>query len=162
MDVIVDDTSWYTLPFHSKELATFILDSVLSTLQLKKTGLPLEISLLLANNSRLQQLNLDFRQSDKPTNVLSFPYCPVDITSLKELFSCNKAAYLGDIAISYETIAEEAAEQDKSFKNHFTHMVAHGLLHLLGYDHIKEQDRAVMESIEIEILSNLNISNPYN
>lgn len=162
IDVVVDDTSWYTLPFDCKDHAEEILYAVLDKLNISKGGAPLEISLLLANNARLQALNLDFRSIDKPTNVLSFPYAEVQPSNLEEALSVEEAIYLGDIAISYETIAQEANDQDKTFKNHLTHMIIHGLLHLLGYDHIDDEEREFMESLEIEILRDkFNISNPY-
>lgn len=163
IDVVVDDTSWYTLPFDCKAHAEEVLYAVLNKLKLHKTGDPLEISLLLANNSRLQALNLDFRAIDKPTNVLSFPYIDAEEFDLDKVLNSSVQAYLGDIAIGYETIAQEANDQDKSFKSHFTHMIIHGLLHLLGYDHIVDEEREVMEFLEIEILrSSFDITNPFN
>jgi probable rRNA maturation factor len=106
-----------------------------------------EIALALSNNAHLQELNNKFRGQNKPTNVLSFE-------NQRELF-------LGDIAIAYETIVEEAIAQDKTFNDHFTHIALHGMLHLLGYDHMNEADQQEMESLEIELLAKLGIENPY-
>lgn len=106
-----------------------------------------QYSILLTNNAHIQTLNRDFRNKDKPTNVLSFP----DGTD----------GYLGDIAIALETIEAESAEQDKDFYHHLTHMVVHGLLHLKGYDHETEKDATQMETLEIKILADINIENPY-
>jgi len=106
-----------------------------------------EFSLLLTNDTRIQQLNNDFRGKDKPTNVLSFPN--------------DEGDYLGDIAISIETIEIEALQQEKEFYHHFTHMLVHGLLHLKGYDHDSEQDAEEMETLEIKILADTGIENPY-
>jgi probable rRNA maturation factor len=106
-----------------------------------------EIALALSDNAHLQQLNAQFRQIDKPTNVLSFE---------NDTEPC-----LGDIAIAYETIAQEAHEQDKSIEDHFTHITLHGILHLLGFDHINEKDAIEMENLETSLLHELNIANPY-
>lgn len=110
---------------------------------------PLELSIMLANDAKLKELNEYFRDIDKPTNVLAFPYDDSD------------EIYLGDVAISYETVYKEAKEQEKQFQHHFAHMLLHGFLHLLGYDHINDKEREEMEALEISILNNFNILNPY-
>lgn len=107
-----------------------------------------EISILLTNDAQMQQLNKQFRGKDKPTNVLSFP-------------QDNEPDLLGDIAMGFETLRREAAEQEKTFEQHFTHLFLHGVLHLLGYDHEEDEDQRHMEQKEVEILHRLNISNPY-
>jgi len=109
-----------------------------------------EFSILLTDDHHIQQLNRDFRNIDKPTNVLSFPAEDDD-----------GGEYLGDIAIAYETMKREAIEQEKSFKDHLIHMVLHGLLHLQGYDHETDADAEEMESLEIKILADIGIKNPY-
>lgn len=106
-----------------------------------------EFSVLLTNDTHIQALNRDFRNQDKPTNVLSFPDGEDD--------------YLGDIAIALETMVKEAKEQDKDFYHHFIHMVIHGLLHLKGYDHEDNKEAEEMESLEIKILADMSIKNPY-
>ena len=105
------------------------------------------VSILLTNDEKIQKLNRDFRNMDKPTNVLSFP--------------SDEDEYIGDIAISYETLEREAKEQDKNFAHHFTHMLIHGILHLYGYDHMNDEDAEKMESLEIKILADMSIKNPY-
>ena len=106
-----------------------------------------ELSILLTNDGHIQQLNRDFRDKDKPTNVLSFPD--------------GEDGYLGDIAIAYETIKREAEEQEKEIHHHFIHMLVHGLLHLKGYDHETDEEAEEMEALEIKILADMGIKNPY-
>ena len=106
-----------------------------------------ELSVVLADDAFIQDLNKTYRSKDKPTNVLSFPQ--------DEDFS------LGDIILAYETIKREADEQHKSFEAHLTHLCIHGTLHLLGFDHISDKEAEEMEALEIRILAGLNIENPY-
>lgn len=106
-----------------------------------------ELSVLLTDDETLHRLNHDFRGKDKPTNVLSFP--------------SGEKAYLGDIAVSLDTVARESQEQGKKPAHHLIHMLVHSILHLLGHDHEKEQDATHMEQKEIEILQRLGINNPY-
>lgn len=125
------------------------------------------ITILLTTDIHVQELNRDFRDKDEPTNVLSFPAYSLEelkdlIHHLPQLKKSNlPPLILGDIALAYETIEREAKEQHKTFIDHATHLVVHGILHLLGYDHIIESEQAQMESLEIEILSQLHIQNPY-
>ena len=112
-----------------------------------------EVSILLSDNNHVREVNHEWRALDKPTNVLSFPAVEPD--------KINKAAFLGDIILAYETIAEEAKTEGKSFADHYTHLVIHGFLHLLGYDHDTEEKAELMENLEIAILADLNIPNPY-
>lgn len=108
---------------------------------------PSELSIVLADDAFIQALNKEWRGKDKPTNVLSFPQ--------------DEPGLLGDIILAHETIAREAAEQDKTFTDHLKHLVVHGVLHLLGHDHEDEDEAAVMERLEIEILEQLEVKNPY-
>ncbi len=112
-----------------------------------------ELSILLTNNTKIRVLNKQWRGIDKPTNVLSFP------AVLPEKIA--KSPILGDIALAFETIELEAQTDQKSMNNHITHLVIHGFLHILGYDHETEKDAALMEALEISILEKLNIANPY-
>lgn len=106
-----------------------------------------EISILLADDAFVQNLNKTWRGKDKATNVLSFPQ---DVPGM-----------LGDVVLAYETIAREAEAQGKSFAAHLTHLVIHGYLHLIGYDHENKAQAATMETLETQILKSLNIKNPY-
>lgn len=105
-----------------------------------------EISVVLADNQRLKALNYQFRGKNKPTNVLSFP---------------DEDAPFGGLAVAFETLERESLAQKKSFVNHSKHMILHGFLHLIGHDHIVPKQARLMERLEIAILSDLGISNPY-
>jgi probable rRNA maturation factor len=110
---------------------------------------PSEISLVLADDAFVQSLNKTYRNKDKPTNVLSFQQEP------------DSAPHLGDIIMALETIQNEARAQNKSFNDHATHLTVHGTLHLLGFDHESDEEAEEMEALEVEILQNLGIKNPY-
>jgi probable rRNA maturation factor len=106
-----------------------------------------EISVVFSDDQHIQDLNKAFRHKDTPTNVLSF---------ISEI-----DGELGDIILSYETVRKEAMNADIPFNNHTLHLIIHGFLHLLGYDHEEENDAYAMENMEIQILKHLNIPNPY-
>ncbi|MEO0327697.1 MAG: rRNA maturation RNase YbeY [Pseudomonadota bacterium] len=113
-----------------------------------------ELSILLANDKVLKELNNHWRHKDKPTNVLSFP--------AKEISTGDIAGpLLGDIAISVETAKNEAELENKHFEDHFIHLVVHGFLHLFGYDHNSDDEAKIMENLETGILAELGISDPY-
>jgi len=105
------------------------------------------LTLLLTDDASLKVLNRDFRGKNKPTNVLSFP--------------SRERGYLGDIALAHGVTAAEARAAKKRFADHATHLVVHGVLHLLGHDHETVRDAAVMEPLEVKILGKLGISDPY-
>ena len=112
----------------------------------------LELTLRIVQKEEIQTLNREYRHKDYPTNVLSFP-ADWDIPEEPRL--------IGDIVVAAEVVNQEATEQNKSAKAHWTHIIIHGFLHLLGYDHIEEQDAEVMEDLERKILQKLGISDPY-
>lgn len=124
---------------------------------------PLELSVRLTDDGDIAQLNREFRKQDKPTNVLSFPSFERD--ELQGVFAAALAdgppVILGDIIITQGVTAREASEQGKTFHDHMAHLVVHGLLHLLGFDHIEDDEAHEMESHEQTILASLGIADPY-
>jgi len=119
---------------------------------------PVEVSVLLTDDEAVQVLNRDWRGKDKPTNVLSFPTNDEDTpTTLPE----GAPILLGDIAVAFETLSREADEQQKSDADHYSHLLVHGMLHLLGFDHETDEQADEMEPLEIEILAGLGIDSPY-
>ena len=116
-----------------------------------------EIGIACVDNDQSHKLNLEYRKKDKPTNVLSFPS---DIPD--EMAEYLDAFPLGDLVICIPVVLQEAIDQQKTPIEHFTHMLVHGTLHLMGYDHeTSEQDAEEMEALEIEILKKLGFDNPY-
>lgn len=112
-----------------------------------------ELSLLLTDDAAIRLLNHDHRGLDKPTNVLSFPQDDPEADAYGPL--------LGDIAVAHETVTREAIEEGISFHDHFLHMIVHGFLHLVGYDHLNDDEAEEMEGLETAILARLGIANPY-
>ncbi len=141
IDIILENEAWRNLDW--KNTCQKAIITTCAVLGFEKSG---ELSVAIVSDARIQELNKNFRHKDKATNVLSFPM---------------EGPMLGDIVLARETITEEAAEQGKSFKTHLTHLIIHGFLHLLGYDHMDEKSAAAMESIEIAALTQLGIDNPY-
>lgn len=110
------------------------------------------LTVRITDEAEITELNRDYRNQDKPTNVLSFPM---------ELPEEIDIAILGDIVICAPVVEREATEQNKSLQSHWAHMVIHGTLHLLGYDHIEDEEAEEMESLEIEIMHGLGYKDPY-
>jgi len=124
------------------------------------------VSLLACDDARISELNADFRAKPTPTNVLSWPaeaLAPEQegATPFPPDADDPMGAELGDIAIAWETCMREAVEQGKPAAAHVTHLLVHGVLHLLGYDHIREKDAELMERCERRILAALGIADPY-
>ena len=111
-----------------------------------------ELTIRVVDEGESQQLNNSYRQKNKPTNILSFP---------SELPDFIEQPLLGDLIVCAPIVAHEALEQNKAWTAHWAHIIIHGTLHLLGYDHIEEQEAEHMEALEISILSELGMSNPY-
>jgi probable rRNA maturation factor len=115
---------------------------------------PAELSIVLADDALLRALNHEWRGVDKPTNVLAFP-------ALAAAAAPGAPQLLGDVVLSFETVAREAAEQEKPLGDHLAHLVAHGVLHLLGFDHQAAANARRMERLEIAVLRRLGIADPY-
>jgi len=113
---------------------------------------PSEVTVRLVSVEEITQLNRDYRDKDKPTNVLSFPF---------EIDPDIELALLGDVVIAHDVIVSEAEQQNKSAQDHYAHIVTHGVLHLCGYDHEDDDDAEKMESTEIAVLAEQGIANPY-
>lgn len=116
-----------------------------------------EINIGLTHDDEIRELNKKHRGKDKATNVLSFPLYDPD-----EILPPGAPAMLGDIVLAFETIMRESEEQDKDFHDHVAHLVIHGVLHLIGYDHENDEDAEIMEALEIAVLEGMGIKNPYN
>lgn len=116
-----------------------------------------EMGIACVDHDESHKLNLEYRGKDKPTNVLSFPSdIPDEMAQFLDAFP------IGDLVICIPVVLQEATEQDKTPLTHFTHMLVHGILHLMGYDHeTSDEDAEEMEGIEIDILAKLGIDNPY-
>ncbi|OAT24349.1 rRNA maturation RNase YbeY [Proteus myxofaciens] len=111
-----------------------------------------EVTIRIVDEAESHELNLTYRGKDKPTNVLSFPFeAPPEV----------ELPLLGDLIICRQVVEKEAAEQDKTVEEHWAHMVIHGCLHLLGYDHIEDDEAEEMEGLETEILQKLGYEDPY-
>ncbi|MDQ4418978.1 rRNA maturation RNase YbeY [Sphingobium sp. DEHP117] len=128
--------------------------------ELRNAKVCVELSVKLTDDAEVQHLNAAYRHKDAPTNVLSFPMVQQDL--LETLSNSDDGeVLLGDIVLARETCAREAEEKGIPFADHATHLIAHGTLHLLGYDHMNEHEAEEMEAMEVSALATLNIANPY-
>lgn len=142
IDIEIEDAAWTTaLP----EAEAVALRAARAALGEDGGG----VAILLTDDATVADLNIRFRDKPGPTNVLSFP-APE-----------NPEEHLGDIALAYGVCAREAEEQGKPFANHLQHLVAHGVLHLLGYDHLQDEEAEEMEAEERRILAGLDVPDPY-
>ncbi|MBA9083025.1 MULTISPECIES: rRNA maturation RNase YbeY [Bartonella] len=151
IDITIEDSEWDNEDV-LYDITTKALTTTMHHLSLNKVTS--ELSLLFTNDDHIAQINAQWRFQNKPTNVLSFPAFPLKVGQ-------SPKPMLGDIIIARETIMREAKEEGKSFQDHLTHMIVHGLLHLLGYNHETNDEANQMETLEREILSKLSIKNPY-
>lgn len=112
-----------------------------------------EVSVLLTGDDEVRALNREWRNQDKPTNVLSFPACSFE--------DVPGAMMLGDIVMAFETVEREATADGKSTEDHLTHLAVHGFLHLIGHDHLVDEDAERMENLERVVLADLGLADPY-
>ncbi|MDU0354873.1 rRNA maturation RNase YbeY [Paraglaciecola aquimarina] len=138
-------------------------DTVLTHLNLTER----EMTIRVVDEDEIQQLNHQYRGKDKTTNVLSFPFeqpalfLPAGITLDPASISDEMPNLLGDLVVCTQVVATEAEQQNKIISHHWAHMIIHGTLHLLGYDHIEDDEADIMESLEITLLHKLAIDDPY-
>ncbi len=158
IDVTVAEPEWTTSYLDVEAIAQRAVKNTLKMAVLPEVlqYRDIEASVVLANDDLIQVLNREYREKDKPTNVLSFANLDSDDPIPKE-----GPVHVGDIILAFQTIDREAKEQGKFLKDHFTHMLVHGALHLLGFDHENEDEANIMESLEIRILEKMGIQNPY-
>jgi len=146
--------------YQSPELVlkrAYIKKVIETTLRFINVDQDCEIGIACVDNDESHKLNLEYRQKDKPTNVLSFPS---DVP--EEVLAMLDALPIGDLVICIPVVLQEAIDQNKTPIEHFTHMLVHGTLHLMGYDHeTSDEDAEEMEALEIEILAKLGFKNPY-
>ncbi|MFN7038743.1 MAG: rRNA maturation RNase YbeY [Alphaproteobacteria bacterium] len=161
IDILQDYEEWQIKLPEYNELIEKVTNTTLLELDLGTYVTNVELSVTLANNKYITEINHKFRNKNRPTNVLSFPSEDINPEDFYSILTYNGYIMIGDIVFALEIIQDEAEEQDKLFKDHFIHLLVHGILHLLGYDHEEDEERTRMEELEIRILSKYNIKNPY-
>jgi probable rRNA maturation factor len=163
VDVVIEDARWEE--FGLQVCAELAARAVFAEIGLPEAGFTMCI--MGCDDARIAELNGDFRAKPTPTNVLSWPSeeRAADsigaIPALPNAGSPDGPEHLGDIAIAFDTCKAEAIAADKPMGDHTTHLVVHGILHLLGYDHIQDADGDLMEAVEIRVLARLGLSDPY-
>ena len=151
----VADEQWNTLP-DLASLCTCTTVAVLERILPHIAPARCEIGITFTDDAAIQALNRDYRHKDKPTNILSFQLI-TDFTNLPP----EAPILLGDLVLAFETITTEARAQNLALADHCTHLLVHGMLHLLGHDHLDDAAGDAMEDIEVEILAGLGVANPY-
>jgi len=146
IEVQVEDAGWRAVLPEADTLAMGAAEASLAALSSATAG---DLVILLTNDAEVRDLNARFRGKDQPTNVLSFPA------------GDNPHGHLGDLALALGVCATEAAAQGKPLAHHLQHLVAHGVLHLVGYDHQDDGEAETMEALEREILATLGVPDPY-
>lgn len=179
LEICVEKDSWEDSGINLRSVVEECVEAVFSQLKVSEEDGDLEICFLFTDDEEVRVLNKTYRGVDKPTNVLSFPADPWDNNDIDRGSSdVDDAAYaivdgeperiLGSVAFAYETVAKEVAGaattksgKPLTFENHLKHLIVHSFLHLLGYDHINDDEAEEMESLETEILEKLGIEDPY-
>ncbi len=147
IDIAIQDEAWRQTEIDLRALCEQSIKGALAILDHQPVG---ELSIAFTDDAAIQNLNRDYRGKDKPTNVLSFPIHGLDNNPM-----------LGDVVLARETISREAKTQNKTVTDHLAHLIIHGFLHLLDYDHLDDAEAAEMERIEILALAQMGIDNPY-
>ena len=151
--VLVEERGWQTALAEAEVLAEQAARQVLESDTTGGAREALEVTILLADDASVRTLNARYRGRDMPTNVLSFP---AEAEALP-----GEARLLGDIVLAFETCRREAAEQGKPLSDHLVHLVVHGTLHLLGYDHEEPAEAETMEALERRLLARMGVPDPY-
>lgn len=151
--VSLDDPRWRS----ARVSPTLVRRAVKAALARQAAGLRAELSVALADDGRVRELNRAWRKQDKPTNVLAFP--AGDVTAAGTAGGPPRP--LGDVIVAYETVAAEARAQGKTVAAHASHLIVHGVLHLLGFDHDTDAAAADMEAVEVAVLARLGVADPY-
>lgn len=164
IEIVLETDLWNA--FDLEGISTHAFDAIAEKLNL--ADVPYELSILACDDARIATLNAEFRGKPTPTNVLSWPgfdLSPANAGDKPDLppppEHGDPFVNIGDIAISYETCMQEANKAALEPQHHITHLLIHGVLHLLGYDHETDIDAQRMESLEIDLLSSMGIGNPY-
>jgi probable rRNA maturation factor len=156
IDIRIASSAWRAaLPNPAAAVRRAATAALKAELPAQKKGAPkTSLSILLTDDAEMRKLNAGWRAKDKPTNVLSFP-------AENAVDPARPPAYLGDVALSLATCKREAREQKKTLADHVAHLTVHGVLHLLGYDHMDDEQAEAMEPLETEILAGMGIADPY-
>ena len=152
LTVALEDNRWMEAIPDLEQFCWKAVEQVLADIE-NVPAAPLEVACAFVSDATIQTLNAQYRGKDKPTNVLSF--------ATEDELLPGMPAVLGDVVLAFETILRESLEQGKPFRDHVSHMIVHGLLHLLGYDHESDDDAEEMEAREVALLNELGVPNPY-
>ena len=151
IDFVEGSARWKrALPAHKLARAAIAAAIAESGVKLKRG---VEVSLHLIDDEAITAVNAEWRQKESPTNVLSFPAVDAD--------EISEARHLGDLLIAFETLQREAEDEGKTLADHYQHLVVHGFLHLIGYDHIEVDAAEAMEALEVRTLARLGVADPY-
>jgi probable rRNA maturation factor len=157
IEIVVDCAEWVGVCPRARQLCRAAASRTLAAASSARAAPRLcEVTIVLGDDAAQQRLNRTYRGLDRPTNVLSFPAWNRDDPEMP-----GAPVLLGDVALAFGTVAREADEQGKSFADHLRHLVVHGVLHLLGYDHGGEREAEEMERLETDILAGLGVPDPY-
>ncbi len=165
VDLVIEDDGWRDAL--GGELETLVREAVCSALQavdMEEHSVGSELAVLLTDDARIAVLNTEFRGRPTPTNVLSWPAAewaePADAEALKQALA-QSGGHLSDVALALGVLRREAEEESKTLEDHLRHLIVHGVLHLLGYDHQTDEEAALMEARERAALATLGVADPY-
>lgn len=156
LDISVEYLEWRSLDFNIHKYCQQVVSrTVYYVIGNRNINNFIEVSLLLSDSQVMRNLNKEYRNKDKPTNVLSFPFLKNTKDNIISIIKSQDITFLGDIAISYENVIEESLEQEKKFMEYFAYLLIHGTLHLFQYDHMLDKEAKIMEGMELKIMKSL-------